>query len=135
MATCHTFRAKITIYPFLFVKMRGSIIPDLQDTWCLKMFSCICIVSLMDSILFLSSTLSMWWDLAIYWFQSCDGYWSTASCSNNNAPTHHPSYPLLSYCCLLKLLKDLWNVQVWFPCLKRNIKTIYFLQFLHIVTL
>lgn len=41
------------------IKMKSSIIPHVEDTWCLKMSSCICIVFLMDSTLFLSSILSM----------------------------------------------------------------------------
>lgn len=44
---------------FVIVKTKSAIIQHHPNTWCLKMSSCICIVFLMDSTLFLSSILSM----------------------------------------------------------------------------
>jgi len=77
-----------------------------------------------------ASALSFWWtlhcfcqasypwDLAVFWFQSSD------SCSDNSP--RHPLHPQLSWCCLLWLLEDLWNIQFWFPCLKKEKKVYFF---------
>lgn len=72
-----------------------------------------------------ASALSFWWTL--HCFCQASYPWDLAlfdSCSDNSP--RHPLHPQLSWCCLLWLLEDLWNIQFWFPCLKKERKFNFF---------